>query len=99
MTASELGGGRQLVADLTFGDLAQGGVFRRKFLQLLDERTVAALELFHAQGDDVNENIGIFDHLEGVLDVVVSHGRFGLAVSGCGPGARIATAHRVLGES
>ena len=39
---------RQLVTDLAVDDLAQCGIFGRKLLERFHERTIAALELFHA---------------------------------------------------
>src|SRR5665213_753405 len=67
------GRARQLVADLALDDLAQRGVLGGKLLERLDERAVAALELLHASGDDVHQDIEIVDRLEGFLDVIVSH--------------------------
>lgn len=63
------------MADLALDDLAQRGVFGRKFLERLHERAVAALELLDAARDHVDQDVRVVDRLQGVFDVVVSHGR------------------------
>ena len=54
-------------------DLAQGGILRGELFQRLDQRAVAALELLHAPGDHIHQDVGVIDRLEGFLDIVVSH--------------------------
>ena len=39
-----------------------------------DQRAVAALELLHAAGNHVDQDVRIVDRLECFLDVIVSHG-------------------------
>jgi hypothetical protein len=63
-----------LEADLAFDDFAEGNVFGGELFEGLDERTVAATELFHAAGNHVNQKIGIRNNFQSVANIVVSHG-------------------------
>src|SRR5882724_4508508 len=70
----QLFGGRQLEADLALGHLAQRGVLGGKLLERLDQRAMAAAELFHAARNHVHQDIGVLDNFERFLQVIVSHG-------------------------
>ena len=85
--------GRELVADLAFGNFTERSVFSGKFFQRLDEWAVAAAELFHAAGDDVNEDGGIADDFQGALEVIVSHGKVLVAPRGFGEGVTLGMAN------
>lgn len=58
---------------LPFDNFAQRDVFQGKFFERLHESTAALPELLHASGDDVDQDIGVIDDLQGIFQIVVSH--------------------------
>ncbi len=66
---------KQLVTDLSFNDLAQCDILRTQALQRLHQRLGTTLELFHATGHHINQNVGVRNHFLRFFDVVVSQGR------------------------
>lgn len=61
------------VAYFFLNDFAERGILSRKLFEGLNQRTVAALKLFDAKGNQIDQHIRIGDFCSGLFDVIVSH--------------------------
>ena len=62
------------VADFLHNDFAERCILGRKLFEGLHQRAVAALKLFDAKGNQIDQHIRIGNLCSGLFDVIVSHG-------------------------